>query len=130
MKGMEGDFGTHQLSDGTLRFILLATLLSQNPDQLPKIVAIDEPELGLHPAALNLVVSLIRVASNHCQVILATQAAALVDCFEPEEVIVVHRRGEASTFERLSSVALKEWLNDYTLGELWEKNVFGGGPFG
>jgi predicted ATPase len=130
MEGMEGDFGAHQLSDGTLRFILLTTLLGQNPDHLPKIIAIDEPELGLHPAALNLLASLIRVAAHYSQVIVATQSAALVDSFEPEEVIVVHRQDDASTFERLSSGALSEWLTDYSLGELWEKNVFGGGPFG
>jgi predicted ATPase len=130
MKGMEGDFGAHLLSDGTLRFILLTTLLSQPPDLLPKIIAIDEPELGLHPAALNLVVSLLRVASHHCQVVVATQSAALVDCFEPEEVIVVHRQQGASTLERLSSEPLREWLAEYSLGELWEKNVIGGGPFG
>jgi predicted ATPase len=130
MQGTEGDYGAHLLSDGTLRFILLTTLLSQPPDRLPKIIAIDEPELGLHPAALNLVVSLVRVASHHCQVIVATQSAAVVDQFEPEEVIVVHRQNGASTLERLSSEALADWLAEYALGELWEKNVFGGGPFG
>lgn len=130
MKGMEGDFGAHQLSDGTLRFILLTTLLSQPPDHLPKIIAIDEPELGLHPAALNLVVSLIRVASHHCQVIIATQSAALVDYFEPDDVIVVHRHERASTLERLNEDRLQDWLKEYTLGQLWEKNVVGGGPFG
>jgi predicted ATPase len=130
MKGMEGDFGAHQLSDGTLRFMLLTTLLGQPPDQLPKIIAIDEPELGLHPAALNLIVSLIRVASHHCQVVVATQSAALVDYFEPEDVIVVHRQEGASTLESLSQDRLQEWLKEYTLGQLWEKNVVGGGPFG
>jgi predicted ATPase len=129
MKGMDGDFGAHQLSDGTLRFILLTTLLSLPPDHLPRIIAIDEPELGLHPAALNLVVSLIRVASHHCQVIIATQSAAVVDYFEPEDVIVVHRQNGTSTLERLSSAALKEWLSEYSLGQLWEKNVVGGGPY-
>ena len=133
MKGMAGDFGAHQLSDGTLRFILLTTLLSQPPNQppdhLPKIIAIDEPELGLHPAVLNLVASLIRVAAHHCQIIIATQSAALVDYFDPEDVIVVHRQNDTSTFERLSSVALQEWLTEYSLGELWEKNVVGGDPY-
>ncbi len=129
IKGMDGDFGAHQLSDGTLRFMLLTTLLSQPLHLLPKIIAIDEPELGLHPAALNLVGSLIRVASHHCQVIVATQSAALVDCFEPEEVIIVHRQNGTSTLERLSSAALQEWLNEYSLGQLWEKNVVGGGPY-
>jgi predicted ATPase len=131
MRGTEGDFGAHQLSDGTLRFILLTTLLlSQPADGMPRIIAIDEPELGLHPAALNLVVSMIRAAAHHCQLIVATQSAALVDCFEPEEVIVVHRQQGASTLERLSSEPLQEWLTEYALGELWEKNVIGGGPFG
>jgi len=130
MKGMEGDLGAHLLSDGTLRFVLLTTLLSQPPDHLPKIIAIDEPELGLHPAALNLVVSLIRVASHHCQIIVATQSAALVDYFEPDEVIVVHRHEGASTLERLSEDRLQDWLKEYTLGQLWEKNVIGGGSFG
>jgi predicted ATPase len=130
MKGIDGDFGAHQLSDGTLRFILLTTLLSQPPDRLPKIIAIDELELGLHPTALNLAVSLIRVASQHCQVIVTTQSPAVVDHFEPEDVIVVHRHESSSTLERLSSEGLQEWLSEYSLGELWEKNVFGGGPFG
>jgi predicted ATPase len=130
MKGMEGDYGAHQLSDGTLRFILLATLLGQPLDHLPKIVAIDEPELGLHPAALNLAGSLIRIASHHCQMIVATQSAALVDSFEADDIIVVHRQERASTLERLSEDRLKDWLDDYTLGQLWEKNVIGGGPVG
>lgn len=130
MKGMGGDFGAHQLSDGTLRFMLLTTLLHQPPEMLPKIIAIDEPELGLHPAALNLAASLLQVAANHCQVLVATQSAALVDYFEPDDVIVVHRQDGTSTLERLSPEALQDWLSDYSLGELWEKNVFGGGPFG
>jgi predicted ATPase len=130
MKGMEGDVGAHRLSDGTLRFILLATLLGQPPDHLPKIIAIDEPELGLHPVALDLTVSLIRVASRHSQVILGTQSAALVDYFEPDDVIVVHRQENASTLERLKEDQLQDWLREYTLGQLWEKNVVGGGPVG
>jgi predicted ATPase len=128
MKGTEGDFGPHQLSDGTMRFILLATLLHQPAEMLPKIIAIDEPELGLHPAALNLVASLIRVAAHHCQMIVATQSAALVDEFEADDVIVVHQHEHGSKLERLSSELLQEWLAEYSLGELWEKNVVGGGP--
>ncbi len=123
-------FGPHQLSDGTLRFIALATLLLQPQALLPDVIVIDEPELGLHPAALNLVGGMLRSASHHAQVIVATQSAALVDGFAPEDVIVVNRREGASTFERLHEGALKEWLHDYTLGQLWEKNVVGGGSFG
>jgi predicted ATPase len=123
-------FGPHQLSDGTLRFIALATLLLQPQALLPDVIVIDEPELGLHPAALNLVGGMLRSASHHAQVIVATQSAALVDGFAPEDVIVVNRRERASTFERLREEQLKEWLEDYTLGQLWEKNVVGGGPSG
>jgi predicted ATPase len=123
-------FGPHQLSDGTLRFIALATLLLQPQALLPDVIVIDEPELGLHPAALNLVGGLLRSASHHTQVVVATQSAALVDSFDPDDVVVVNRRDGASTFERLREEQLKNWLQDYTLGQLWEKNVVGGGPFG
>jgi predicted ATPase len=123
-------FGPHQLSDGTLRFIALATLLLQPQALLPDVIVIDEPELGLHPAALTLVGGMLRSASHHAQIIVATQSAALVDGFAPDDLIVVNRREGASTFERLREEQLKEWLEDYTLGQLWEKNVVGGGPFG
>lgn len=121
--------GPHQFSDGTLRFIALATLLLQPQALLPDVIVLDEPELGLHPAGLILLGGMLRSASHHCQVIVATQSAALVDSFLPEDVIVVGRSDGASTFERLNEEQLKEWLQDYTLGQLWEKNVVGGGPF-
>ncbi len=120
-------FGPHQLSDGTLRFIALATLLLQPQALLPDVIVIDEPELGLHPAGLNLLGGMLRSVSHHCQVVVATQSAALVDGFAPEDVIVVDRRDGASTFARLEAEPLKDWLQDYTLGELWEKNVSGEG---
>jgi predicted ATPase len=123
-------FGPHQISDGTLRAMALVTLLSQSRDDLPGVLILDEPELGLHPAALNLVAGLIKAAAHHCQVLVATQSAALVDFFEPEDIVVVGRRDAASSFTRLDSQELRDWLEEYTLGELWEKDVFGGGPFG
>ncbi len=129
-KGMEGDVGVHQLSDGTLRFLLLATLLHQPRELLPPILAIDEPELGLHPAALNIVAGLLKAASQHSQIIAATQSAALVDAFEPEDVVVLNRRDGVSLFQRLDAGELNDWLAEYSLGALWEKNVIGGGPFG
>lgn len=122
-------FGPYQLSDGTLRAIALVALLSQPKEDLPGVLLLDEPELGLHPAALNLVTGLLKAASHHCQVIVATQSAALVDAFDPEDIIVVDREDRQSTFHRLERAALQEWLQEYTLGQLWEKNVFGGGPF-
>ena len=115
-----------QLSDGTLRFICLATaLLQPNP---PSTIVIDEPELGLHPYALTLLASLIKQASHRAQVIISTQSAALLDHFEPEDVIVVEREDGESAFRRVDRANLTEWLEDYTLGELWWKNVLGGRP--
>jgi predicted ATPase len=119
-------FDVSSLSDGTLRFICLATLLLQpNP---PPIIVIDEPELGLHPYALSLFASLVRSASVDSQVIIATQSARLVDHFKPEDIVVVDRVDEASTFRRLTREELTHWLDDYSLGEVWEKNLFDGIP--
>lgn len=122
-------FGPHQLSDGTLRAISLVTLLLQPVTQLPAVMIVDEPELGLHPAAKTIIAGLLKKAAHHCQVIVATQSTALLDAFDPEDVVVVERDAKASTFKRLDSLTLREWLEEYTLGELWEKNVLGGGPF-
>lgn len=122
-------FGPHQISDGTLRFMCLATLLHLPAELLPSIIIIDEPELGLHPDALHLVAAMIRQASLRTQLIVATQSPLLVDEFKPEEVVVVEGSESGSTFKRLDSTTLKDWLEDYSLGELWQKNVVGGGPF-
>jgi predicted ATPase len=125
-KDSDYPFLVTQLSDGTLRFIALATaLLQPNP---PSTILLDEPELGLHPYALTLLAALLKKAATNTQVIVSTQSASLLDNFEAEDVIVVEREDGASTFKRLSSVALEEWLKDYSLGELWEKNIFGGRP--
>lgn len=121
-------FGPHHLSDGTLRTIALFTALAQPADRLPAFISIDEPELGLHPAALAVFASLIRSVSPRCQVILATQSPALLDLFEPEDVVVAERKGGESTLRRLEPAALSEWLEDYTLSELYDKNVLGGRP--
>jgi predicted ATPase len=125
-KGSDYPFHASQLSDGTLRFVALTTaLLQPNP---PTTILIDEPELGLHPYALNLFAGLAKSAAARTQVIVSTQSAPLLDNFEAEDVIVVERKDGASTFERLSSAKLAEWLKDYSLGELWQKNVIGGRP--
>jgi predicted ATPase len=122
------EFGVHVLSDGTLRFIALAALLLQPPEDLPPVVFIDEPELGLHPYAIAILASLLKQASRHCQVIVATQSPGLLDHFEPQDVIVVDRVNGATEFRRKSPEELVEWLEDYTLSELWYKNVLGGSP--
>jgi predicted ATPase len=121
-------FGPHQLSDGTLRAICLITLLLQPEDKLPKLIVVDEPELGLHPYALNVIASLFQAASTHTQILISTQSSTFLDNFEPEDIILVERDGESSKFSRPNSQDLTAWLEDYSLGEVWEKNVIGGGP--
>ena len=120
--------GPRQLSDGTLRFICLSTLLLQPVELQPELILIDEPELGLHPYALTLVAEMLRHAGDSRQVIASTQSADLVSELDPEDVVVVERKEGASTFTRLDGEALKEWLEDYALGELWKMNIFGGRP--
>jgi predicted ATPase len=121
-------FGPHQASDGTLRMMALVALLLQPEDELPTVVILDEPELGLHPYAINIIAGLLRSVSSHTQVILATQSMTLVDYFRPEEIVVVERLGRETTFRRLDTDRLKDWLEEYSLAELWEKNVIGGRP--
>jgi predicted ATPase len=124
----EYDFGPHQISDGTLRFIALATLLLQPTDWLPPLITIDEPELGLHPYAIKILGSLIQDAANSTQIIVATQSAALVDQVEPDDVIVANLEEGATTLKRLDRESLAEWLKDYSLSQMWESNLFGGRP--
>lgn len=119
-------FNAHSLSDGTLRFICLATLLLQ--PELPSLILIDEPELGLHPYAITLLANLLQSAAEQTQVIVSTQSVPLINQFTPEDVIVVDRDAEQSTFKRLDSSLLETWLEEYGLGELWEKNIIGGRP--
>ncbi|HIJ06707.1 MAG: SMC domain-containing protein [Methanomicrobiales archaeon 53_19] len=117
-------FLAHQLSDSILRFICLATVLLQpNP---PDLILIDEPELGLHPSAIQVLAALIGSASHRTQVIVATQSAVILDRFEPEDVIVVDRLNGETTARRLDTDELESWLSEYSLSELWEMNIFGG----
>ncbi len=118
-------FTATDFSDGSLRFVCLATLLLQ--PELPSVLLLDEPELGLHPAAVVILGGLLRKAAQRTTVIVSTQSAALVSAFAPEDVIVVDRHEGASTFRRLEEEPLREWLERYSLGELWEKNVLNGG---
>ena len=123
-------YNASDLSDGSLRFIGLATLLLQ--PNLPNLILIDEPELGLHPAAIAVLAGLIKKASKHTQVIVSTQSVNLVNEFEPEDIIVVDRKEvdfkSESTFTRLEEEKLKDWLERYSIGELWDKNIIGGRP--
>jgi predicted ATPase len=128
-KESEYEFGPHQLSDGTLRAVALFTLLLQPEEDLPEMIVLDEPELGLHPAALSVLADLLKSTARHSQLLIATQSAALIGHFEADDVVTVNLRDGASTFERLDPERLKEWLHEYTLSELWERNVIGGGPY-
>jgi predicted ATPase len=125
-KGSEDYFDAHALSDGTLRFIALTTLLLQ--PELPATVLLDEPELGLHPYAIHLLAELLSQAAERTQVVVATQSVTLVNQLSPEDVLVVDRDGGESIFRRPSPEEVDSWLDDYALGELWEKNLLGGRP--
>ncbi len=120
-------FNAYNLSDGTLRFICLATLLMQPAP--PKTIIIDEPELGLHPVAINKLAALIRKASDNTQIILSSQSVNLIDNFDPEDIIVTNSTSAGSDFKRLNPEELKDWLKDYTLGDLWGKNILGAQPY-
>jgi predicted ATPase len=122
-------FGAHQLSDGTLRMIALTTALSQPPGTLPTFVVIDEPELGLHPAAIVLFAGLVRSVAPHCQVIVATQSTMLLDQFSPDQVVVVEAHDGESRFVPQDPARLAGWLeDDYALSDLFARNVLGGRP--
>ena len=124
-KGTDYPMQPYHLSDGSIRFICLATALLQ-PDP-PSTIIIDEPELGLHPEAIRLLGELIEDATKRTQIIIATQSPLLLDQFSVEDIVVVNRNEGQSTFERLRHEDFNEWLNDYSVGELWTKNVIQGG---
>lgn len=122
-------FGPHQLSDGTLRFMALTTLFRQPSEQLPNVIVLDEPELGLHPYAISVLAGMMRAAATRVQVVLATQSTRLVDEFEPHQIVVLETEDGAGTqCHRLKPSDFETWLEEYSLGELWEKNRFGGRP--
>jgi predicted ATPase len=125
-KGSEAYFDAYSLSDGTLRFICLATLLLQ-PDP-PALILLDEPELGLHPFAIRILAEMLDAASKKTQLLIATQSVTLLDNFPVEQIIVADHDGRGSQFRRLRSDDYAAWLENFSVGELWEKNVFGGRP--
>jgi predicted ATPase len=129
-KGSDYLFGPHQLSDGSLRFMALTTLFMQPPNLRPRVIIVDEPELGLHPSAISALAGMVKAAGPTTQVILATQSSRLVDEFTADQVMIVERdeTRPRTLFRRLSEKDLSEWLERYCLSELWEKNVLGGRP--
>ncbi|GHV52408.1 hypothetical protein FACS1894181_15480 [Bacteroidia bacterium] len=123
-------FLPEQFSDGTIRFIALAALLLQPEQTIPSVIIIDEPELGLHPSAIRQLAEMIKEASMHTQVIVATQSPGLVDEFEASQVTIIEsdNKNGCSTARKLNEDELKDWLENYSLSELWDKNVIGGRP--
>ena len=123
-------FNSHQLSDGSIRFIALATLLLQPNKIIPNVIIIDEPELGLHPYAIDLLAEMIKDASLHTQIIIATQSSALIDNFDVDNITVIERDEDkgCTIANKLNSKGLQEWLDEYSNSELWSKNVIGGRP--
>ena len=129
-EGAEEVFGPYQFSDGALRFVALTTLLLQPAKTAPMTIILDEPEIGLHPYAISLLAKEIRMASRTSQIIVSTQSPLLLNEFSCEDIITAEYDSirQRSTLRRHREENLREWLQDYTLGELWEKNVLGGLP--
>lgn len=121
-------FGAQAFSDGTLRFLALATLFLQPLELRPSVILVDEPELGLHPSAISLLAAIIRQTSKETQIIASTQSSLLIDHFDPEDILVAERNERGTNLNRLDSAQLSAWLEDYSLGQLWEKNQIGGRP--
>lgn len=126
-KGCEDVFNASQLSDGTLRFVCLTTLLLQPEELQPATIIVDEPELGLHPYAITMFAEMVKQIANKKQIIISTQSVELLNEFDVEDVVVVNKDDDgSSTFERLKEDELEVWLDDYSLGDLWQKNILGG----
>lgn len=130
-KSSENIYSVKQMSDGTLRFICLAVLLLDtipNGNQ-PETIILDEPELGLHPFAIHILAELIQKAAISRQIIIATQSVNLINHFTPKDLLIVERNEKDQTvFKRVAEENFNSWLEDYTLGQLWENNFFGGRP--
>ncbi|HFU75816.1 MAG TPA: ATP-binding cassette domain-containing protein [Arcobacter sp.] len=121
-------FSANQLSDGTARFICLTSLFLQPQELRPNTIVLDEPELGLHPASLEVLADMIKSTAKHNQVICSTQSISFANLFAPEEFIVVDQEKGISTFRRLDKSSLSHWLEDYGMGDIWNKNLIGGRP--
>ena len=115
---------THQLSEGTLRFLWLTALLSSR--HLPAVTLIDEPEVSLHPQLLMLLVEMMREASKRTQIIVATQSESLVRFLNPEEILVADLEEGATKFTWGDDLDIDHWLKDFSLNELWTMGVLGG----
>ena len=126
--GSRKTFGPHLTSDGTLRFLALVTLLNLPSEVLPNIVLVDEPELGLHASAITLIAEMVKSVALKRQVVVATQSPIFVDFFDPEALVVLDLDGGKTLVRRPAELDLGQWLEEYTTGEIWRKNLIGGRP--
>lgn len=128
-RGMDKTFGAHLTSDGSLRFFALVTLLNLPVEMLPDVLLLDEPELGLHPAAIALIGGMIKALSKKRQIIVATQSPLLVDLFDLDDIFVLDMEDGGTKPRKLTQQAYRVWLDEnFTSGELWQKNLLGGRP--
>ncbi len=128
-KGTDRTFGAHLTSDGSLRFFALVTLLNLPREMLPSVILLDEPELGLHPAAISLIGGMIKALAGEVQIIVATQSPLLVDEFSLDDIVVLEAKDGRTTFQRPDAETCRDWLDDgFASGELWQKNLIGGRP--
>ena len=125
---MDKSIGSHLTSDGSLRFFALVTLLNLPAEMLSDVVLLDEPELGLHPAAVALIGDMIKICAEERQVMVATQSPLLVDAFNIDEIIVLELEAGRTNVRRYDEGQFRSWLEEYTTGELWQKNLLGGRP--
>lgn len=127
-RGTDKTIGPHLTSDGSLRFIALVTLLNLPREMLPNVLLIDEPELGLHPVAIEMIAHMVMQIADDCQVILATQSPLLVDHFGLDQTIVLDIRGDRTEVHTLEKENYERWLQEYSPSDLWRKNLLGGRP--
>ena len=126
--GTDKTFGPHLTSDGSLRLFALVTLLNLSSDMLPDVLLLDEPELGLHPAAIGLIAGMIKQRSIDRQIIVATQSPRFVDSFDLDEIVVLELRDGRTECHRLEAHEYQHWIDEFSPGQLWEKNLLGGRP--
>ncbi len=127
--GTDKSFGAHLTSDGSLRFFALVTLLNLPLEMLPNVLLLDEPELGLHPAAVALVGGMIKALAADRQIIVATQSPLLVDAFDLDEIAVLDLQDGRTTVRRPDADEYRRWLDEgFMPGEMWQKNLIGGRP--
>jgi predicted ATPase len=119
----------NNLSDGELRFINLVILInSWNLDPHVKTLCLDNPELGLHPYAINVLGALLHSVSDNIQIIISTQSVTLLNEFDIDDIIVVENKDGKPEYKRLNAKDYENWLKEYSVSELWYKNVLGGRP--